>query len=142
MNSITHLQKIAEAASANGDAFKSIYDVTLKASEQLFTLNNDFFRSLLEGSTTAKTSLEPHELFNAYAKQLERVSEYFREASDIGSQTQVEVFKVGTQSAEEVTRVFFAQMEALFKSFPADQAHFSDALKSVVNSVTTTRKAA
>jgi hypothetical protein len=138
MSSIAKLQRFAEAASANGDAFKSIYDVTLAASQQIFALNNDFFQSFVAGCTVPKSSLDAHELVNTYAQGLERASAYCRDLSDICSKTQVEVFKAGSLSADEATKFFFAEIERLFQSLPMDQSPFSEMLKSVFSNAGST----
>ncbi len=138
MNSIAKLQRFAEAASANGDAFKSIYDVTLAASQQIFALNNDFFQSFVEGCTVPKSSPDTHELVSMYAQGLERTSAYCRDISDICSKTQVEVFKASSLSADEAAKFFFAEIETLLQSLPVDQSPFSEMLKSAFSNAGST----
>lgn len=138
MNSIAKLQRFAEAASANGDAFKSVYDVTLTATQQIFSLNNDFFQSCVEACTVPQSSLGMHELVDGYAQSVERASAYFRDVSEICSKTQVEVFKASTLSADEAAKFFFAEIEILFQSLPAGQSPFSEVLKSVFSNASST----
>ena len=57
MNVTDTLQKLSEAAAGQGNAFKSIYEVALKATEQVFSLNTDFARSFFEGAVTSRA---PH----------------------------------------------------------------------------------
>ena len=56
MNVTDTLQKLSEAAAGQGNAFKSIYEVALKATEQVFSLNTDFARSFFEGAVTYPAS--------------------------------------------------------------------------------------
>jgi hypothetical protein len=51
------LQKFSEAAAGHGNAFKSIYEVALKATEQVFSLNTDFARSFFEAAVTHPSRL-------------------------------------------------------------------------------------
>jgi hypothetical protein len=131
------MQKLAEAASVNGEAFKSIYDITLNASQQMLTLNNDYFRSFAEGFTVPKNGLGLSEQLSAQTQGVERASEYLREISEIFTHTQAEVFKLGSQNADEVTKILFADLEMLLKPFPVDQSTLAEVLKSALSTATT-----
>lgn len=138
MSSTINLQKFAEAASANSDAFKSIYDVALSASQQVFSLNSDLIRSFTEGQAFPGNVADFREQATAQAQNLERFSEYFRNLTEVLTKTQVEVFKLGSQNAEEVTRILSADIETLFKSFPVDSSRLAEVLTSALSSATTT----
>ena len=100
MNVTDTLQKFSEVAAGHGDAFKSIYEVALKATEQVFSLNTDFARSFFEGAVTHQGGSNYQEQFAAQAKQLELASAYFRDISDVWVKSQVEVFTLGVCAAE------------------------------------------
>lgn len=138
MNALAKLQRVAEAASTNGDAVKSIYDLTLKTTQQLFALNNDYFRSCVEGCTTPENGAGTQELMSAYAQGLERASAYFRDASDICSKAQVEIFKASSLSADEAAKFFFAEIETLLQASSADQSRYFEVLKSAFSSASST----
>lgn len=138
MSSTMNLQKFAEAASANSDAFKSIYDLTLSATQQVFSLNSDLIRSFTESQAFPKNAADFREQASAQAQNFERFSEYFRNVTDIFTKTQVEVFKLGSQNAEEVAKILSADLETLFKSFPVDSSRFAEVLTSALSSATTT----
>lgn len=138
MNSIAKLQRFAEAASANGDAFKSIYEVTLSATQEIFSLNNDYFRSFVEGCASPEGRLDGSELVSAYAQGLERASAYCRDVSEVCSKTQVALFKAGSLSADEAAKLFFAELETLYQALPMDQSQFSEMLKSAFSCASST----
>jgi len=58
MNSMTTMQKYAEVASINGNTLKSMYDLTLTASEAVFSLNTGFARSVAECVAAPAGSLD------------------------------------------------------------------------------------
>jgi hypothetical protein len=75
---------------------------------------------------------------SAQMQSAEQASEYFRKMSEIFTQTQAEVFKRGSQNADEVTKFLFADFETLLKSFPVDQSTLAEVLKSALSTATTT----
>lgn len=133
MNVTDTLQKFSEVAAGHGDAFKSIYEVALKATEQVFLLNTDFARSFFEGAVTHQNGMDYHEQLAAQATQLELASAYFRDVSDVWVKTQVEMFTLGSASAEVISRQLSAQFEQLVDALPADPSKYSDALNSALN---------
>ena len=48
-------ESFAEVVAINGDACKSIYGVTLKATERIYSLNTDFARALIESYAVGDT---------------------------------------------------------------------------------------
>ena len=133
MNLTDTLQKFSEAAAGHGNAFKSIYEVALKASEQVFSLNTDFARSFFEGAVTHQGGSNYQEQFAAQAKQLELASAYFRDISDVWVKSQVEVFTLGSANAEVFARQLAAQFEQLVNVLPADPSKYSEVLNSALN---------
>lgn len=138
MSSTFNLQKFAEAASSNSDAFKSIYDVTLAAAQQVFSLNSDLVRSFSDGQTFCRSGLDFRDQTITQTQVLERYSEYFRDLTDILTRTQVEVFKLGSQNADEVIKILSADLDTLFKSFPADSSRYAEMLKTALSTATST----
>jgi hypothetical protein len=132
------LQKLSEAASVNGEAFKSICGLTLNASQQMLALNSDYFQSFAEAFTVTGSGQDFSEQLSAQMQSAEQASEYFRKMSEIFTQTQAEVFKRGSQNADEVTKILFADFETLLKSFPVDQSTLAEVLKSALSTATTT----
>jgi len=133
MNVTDTLQKFSEAAAGQGNAFKSIYEVALKATEQVFSLNTDFARSFFEGAVTYQGGSNYQEQLAAQCRQLESASAYFRDISDVWVKTQVEMFTLGSASAEALSRQLAAQFEQLVDALPADPSKYSDALNSALN---------
>lgn len=138
MSSANNLQKAVETATASGAAFKSIYEISLNAVQQIYSRNSEFVRAFAEAGAHRKGGLDLHDLAGTYARYLERSSEYFSEIGDICATTQAEVFKVGAQSAEEIAKNFIAEFEALLQQHPLDNAKFSDWLTSALSTAGTT----
>jgi len=127
------LQKFSEAAAGHGNAFKSIYEVALKATEQVFSLNTDFARSFFEGAVTHQASPDYQAQLAAQCRQLESASAYFRDVSDVWVKTQVEMFTLGSANAELLSGQLAAQFEQLVNALPADPSQYSDALNSALS---------
>ena len=133
MNVTDTLQKFSEAAAGQGNAFKSIYEVALKATEQVFSLNTDFARSFFEGAVTHQGGSNYQEQLAAQCRQLESASAYFRDISDVWVKTQVEMFTLGSASAEALSQQLTEQFEQLVDALPADPSKYSEALNSALN---------
>ncbi len=126
MTSMTAVQKYAEVASINGDTLKSMYDLTLTASQALFSLNTGFARSVAECVAGPAGSLDVTTQLGLQAAQLERTSVYLRDLCDIVTRTQTEVFKVGTLGAEEAAKLAQAELDVLISAWPVAHLKFLD----------------
>ena len=126
MNSMTTMQKYAEVASINGNTLKSMYDLTLTASEAVFSLNTGFSRSVAECVAAPAGSLDVTAQIGLQAAQLERTSVYLRDLCDIVTRTQTEVFKVGTLGAEEAAKLAKAELDELISAWPVANLKFLD----------------
>ena len=123
---MTAVQKYAEVASINGDTLKSMYDLTLTASQALFSLNTGFARSVAECVAGPAGSLDVTAQLGLQAAQLERTSVYWRDLCDIVTRTQTEVFKVGTLGAEEAAKLAQAELDVLISAWPVAHLKFLD----------------
>lgn len=135
----THtLQGLAEVAAINGDACKSIYGVALKATERVYALNTDFARAFIESCAVGDSRVDHEAQLRAQLRQFERVSEYFRDVSEILVATHAEVFTLGSANAEVISRRLAAEVERQCLSSSGGQTAFSDALKSAINAASST----
>jgi hypothetical protein len=138
MSSATNLQKAVETATANGAAFKSLYEISLNTVQKIYSRNSEFIRAFAEAGAYRKGGLDLRDLAGTYAQYLERSSEYFSEIGDICTTTQTELLKVGAQNAEDLAKNFIAEFEALLQQNPLDNAKFSDWLTSALSTAGTT----
>lgn len=126
MTSMTAVQKYAEVASINGDTLKSMYDLTLTATEAMFSLNTGYARSVAECVAGPAGSLDVTAQIGLQAAQLERTSVYLRDLCDIVTRTQTEIFKVGTSGAEEAAKLAQAELDVLISAWPVAHLKFLD----------------
>ena len=126
MTSMTAVQKYAEVASINGDTLKSMYDLTLTATEAVFSLNTGFARSVAECVAGPTGNLDVTAQIGLQAAQLERTSVYLRDLCDIVTRTQTEIFKVGTSGAEEAAKLAQAELDVLISAWPVAHLKFLD----------------
>jgi cell division septum initiation protein DivIVA len=133
MNVTDTLQKLSEAAAGQGNAFKSIYEVALKATEQVFSLNTDFARSFFEGAVTYPAGSDYQQQLAAQCRQIESASTYFLNISDVWFKSQAEMFTLGSANAEALSQQLSEQFEHLVNALPADPSKYSEALNLALN---------
>ena len=113
MNAIFNLQKATEAASANGDAFKSVFDVSLKAAQDAFALNEAFLRSFAS-TDEAPSAFDFERSLGAQTERMERTSAYLSEMGELCVRTQSEIGRLNAEHFEKSVRTMFAQFGNAF----------------------------
>ena len=130
MNSVSYVERFTEAANANGEAFRSICDTSLKSVQQLMALNGDFARSLSENGALPLNGFDLREQMSAHTQRMQRAGEYFRELNEICVKVQGEFARVGTELAAEVGKITAAQIGVLFEASPLAASGFAEVFKS------------
>jgi len=130
MNSISYLEKASEAATANGEAFKTMFEVSLGATQKLFELNGELVRSFVQRDGSSPADFDFRNQIDLHKRHLERTSEYLRDVNDICLSTQAEITKLNTQHADNVIKTISSQLDELAKTNPLDATAFSEMLKS------------
>lgn len=139
MTSFNALDKITEVATANGNALKSAVEIGLNATEQLFALQLNTFRSLSAGSAPA-TGGNPFEQMAAQFKvptqALEQMTDYFRGVSEILVRTQAEFARLHGERFNETIESFKQMLDGIAKSGPSGSAEIVSQMKTALSSVT------
>jgi len=138
MNSISYIEKASEAATANGEAFKSMFEISLGATQKLFELNGELVRSFVQRDGSSSGDFDFRNQIDLHKRHLERTSEYLRDINDICLSTQAEITKLNTQRADIVMKTLSTQLDELAKTNPLDATGFSEMLKSTFAKTGTT----
>lgn len=113
MNAIVNLQKVTEAASANGEAIKSVFDVSLKAGQEAFALNEAFLNSLVaDAEAPSAFDLERH--CGLQTARMERTSAYLSEMGELCVRTQSEIARLNAEHFDKSMRTMLAQFGNVF----------------------------
>ena len=138
MNFNETLQRFAEVAAVNGDAFKSIYGVALNTTERVYSLNTDYARSMLQRLSPGEASTDFPEQVRQQLRQFEQVGSYFRDISEIFVASQAEALTLSSANAEEFARWLAAELEKQFLEVPKGQSAYSEVLQSALNAASNT----
>lgn len=136
MSSITPIQeKLSEVATTNGNAIKTILDVTLNTSEQLIALNLNLARSCsasavppVEGDLRDQMTAQ----LNSPARALEIFTDYLRNASGICVRAQSEIARIDAERVNKLTQSVNALLEGAAKSSPKGSVEVIDQIKSAM----------
>lgn len=133
MNSISYMQKATEVAAANGQVFKSMFDVTVTAMQRLATLNGDLVRSVTRDGALPTPGQDARERLHAYSVRIEEAGEYMRECNDLCIKTQTEVARLQLQRVGDVVQALTTQFEELARINPMDASGMGEAMKVMFN---------
>lgn len=126
MNTIDYMQKFTQAASDNGEALKSIFDLSLRATQQMVALNGDFVRTFSGAGAESANVLDFDAQVSAQAQRLERSTEYFRDMNELCINTQAEIVRQSTQRMREVMDEAAEQFASVFRADRFDGADFAE----------------
>ncbi|MBI1904915.1 MAG: hypothetical protein HYS20_01540 [Rhodocyclales bacterium] len=133
MNSISYMQKATEVAAANGQVFKSIFDVTVAAMQRLTSLNGDLVRSLTRDGALPTAGQDVRERLRTYTARIDETGEYVRECNDLCIKTQMEIARLHMQRMGDVVQALTTQFEELARINPMDTSGMGEALKVMFN---------
>jgi hypothetical protein len=133
MNSISYMQKATEVAAANGQVFKSIFDVTVAAMQRLATLNGDLVRAMTKDGALPTPGQDVREQLRAYTARIDEAGEYMRECNDLCIKTQTEIARLHVQRTGDVVQAFTTQFEELARINPMDASGMGAAMKVMFN---------
>lgn len=136
MISITPIQEqLSEVANTNGDAIKTILDVTLNTSEQLIALNLNLARSCnanavapVEGDLRDQMTAQ----FKSPARVLELFTDYLRNVSGICVRAQSEIARIDAERVSDVTKSVKSLLDGVAKSSPKGSVEVIDQIKSAL----------
>ncbi len=135
MNSIHYMQKITEAATSNGAVFKSVFDLSLRAAQQVATRNHEFVRALagVEADPSHRFDLDAG--MDAQRQYVEHAADYFRDVSEICATTQVEITRQNAQGMSEAVERMAEQFGTLFRAGQFDGAGITEMMQESLRSV-------
>lgn len=136
MSSITPIQeKLSEVANTNGDAIKTILDVTLNTSEQLMALNLNLARSCNANAVTPVDG-DFRDQVNAQlkspARALELFTDYMRNVGGICVRAQSEIARIDAERVSDVTKSVKSLLDGFAKSSPKGSVEVIDQIKSAL----------
>ena len=102
MKSINYMQNVSEVANANSEAITSMFEISLRAAQQLGELNGDFVKAFVNTARTTGVSGDIDQRMQAQAKLFERSNEYFRDLTDVISNAAPEIARLNAQRMESV----------------------------------------
>ncbi|MCK9986393.1 MAG: hypothetical protein AzoDbin1_02865 [Azoarcus sp.] len=140
MNNLVNTQKLAKAANGNIEAFQSLADTILNATERLMALNIDAARSACACVSVSAAPLvegDMREQFSsrlaAQNKSLEQAADYFRNVNELFIQTQGEIAAFGTRQFDEAARGLGEFVEHFAHTAPAGTNDFVNAIKTAMS---------
>ena len=130
MKSNNYMLNVSEMANANSEAIKSMFDVSLKAAQQLGELNGDFVRSFVDTARTAGVSGDIDQRMQAQAKLFERSNEYFRDVTDVISNSVPEIGRLNVQRMNAVMDMMAEQTQQFSAAKPKGVPDMAEMMKS------------
>lgn len=113
MSTTNYMQRASEVANANGEAIKSMFEVSLKAAQQLGELNGDLVKSFATTARNVGVSGDINASMQAQAKMFERSSEYFRDLTDVFTNTVPEIGRLNAERMNAVMDMMAEQTQQL-----------------------------
>ncbi|ANQ85910.1 phasin family protein [Azoarcus olearius] len=138
MSSYFSLQKLTDAANANGNALKSAFDIGLDASERFVALNFATLRSLSAGYKPLGEDV--FEQFSGQFKTpvqgIEQATDYLRNVSDIYVKAQADIARLNSERLNGVSQQVNELLDDVARTGPAGTAEVVGKVKTALNSVT------
>lgn len=129
MNTIDYMQKFTQAASDNSEAFKSIFDLSLRATQQMVALNGNFVRNFAGAAADPAKLLDFDAQVSAQAQRLERSTEYLRDMNELCINTQAEIVRQSTQRMREVMDESAEQFASVFSADRFGGSDFAELMR-------------
>lgn len=140
MNNMVNTQKLAKAANGNIEAFQSLADTILNATERLLALNIDAARNACAFVSVAAAPVAEGDLREQFSsrlaaqnKSLEQAADYFRNVNELFIQTQGEITAFGTRQFDEASRSLGEFVEHFAHTAPAGTNDFVNAVKTAMS---------
>ncbi|MCC4114623.1 phasin family protein [Aromatoleum toluclasticum] len=140
MNNLVSAQKLAKAANGNIEAFQSLADTILNATERLLALNIDAARSACARVSVSAAPLVEGDMREQFASRLaaqnqslEQAADYFRNVNELFFQTQSEIAAFGTRQFDEAARGLGEFVENFAHTAPTGTNDFVNAVKTAMS---------
>lgn len=139
MNAYVSAQTLASATHGNMQAFQSLAEIMLGATEQALAINLEAARKLCNGISAVAEPLAVNDLqsqftarINAQSRAFEQTTAYMRDLAELTLRLQNELAGFGTDRLAEATRDFCELCDKLAHTAPQGSNDFLAAMKEVV----------
>nr|WP_211162177.1 phasin family protein [Aromatoleum petrolei] len=140
VNTLVTTQKLAKAANGNIEAFQTLADTILNATERLMALNIDAARNACACMSASAAPVVEGDMREQFAsrltvqnRSLEQAAEYFRNINVLFVETQGEIAAFGTRQFDEAARGLGEFVEQFAHSAPAGTNEFVNAMKTAMS---------
>ncbi len=132
MKAINYMQNASEVATSNSEAIKSIYEVSLKAAQQYTELNAGLIQSFVDNMQKLGQSSDADARMKTQAQLFERGGDYFRDLTDVFSNTVPEIARLNAQRMNTVMELMAeqAQQQASAKAKSDGMANLNELMRS------------
>lgn len=139
MNAFAPAQTLTSATQGNIQAFQSLAEIVLGATEQALAINLDAARKLCTGLAAAAEPLAINDVqgqlterINAQSRAFEQSAAYVRNLAELSLRVQNDLAGFGTERFAEATRSFCELCDKLAHAAPQGSNEFLAAMKQVV----------
>lgn len=139
MNAFVSVQTLASTTHGNIQAFQSLAEIMLGATEQALAINLDTARKLCSGLSAAAEPLAHSDVqgqfaapINAQTQAFEQTAAYVRNLAELSLRVQNDLAGFGTERFAEATRGFCELCDKLAHAAPQGSGDFLAAMKQVI----------